>query len=197
MGQREYMEGLLSRSDARKRQADAIQAAYEKYYASGLEKDFEALIQGLDDYCISWVRKQLWKTGCYSDENKHAAMQESRIAMWKLMEEDRKASVCRQKFAYYAFGIYKHKTLDEIRKFFVNRIGENPVSLQEPMDDSGRTYEEKAASMESDDGGGWIETGNGDFLKGYFWYIAVRFWNLRPFLPVRWHYIMPGYCPIC
>lgn len=152
MGQREYIEKLISKSDASKRRSDVIQAAYEKYDASGLEKDFEVLIKELDAYCISWVRKKLWKTGCYSDENEHSVMQESRIAVWKWMKKERKEPACHQKFAYYAFGIYKKKTLDEIRKFFAGRPGTDPISLQEAKDGSEQTCEEKMGSMEFDDG---------------------------------------------
>ena len=59
MGQRDWVNNLLLKSEARKRQSEAIQAAYEKYYASRSDADFGILIKELDSYCISWVRKQL------------------------------------------------------------------------------------------------------------------------------------------
>lgn len=95
MDQREHIEELLLKSDRQKMKSSAIQHAYEKYYASGSDRDFENLIAELDSYCISWVRKQLWKTGCYSDENEHTAMQEGRIAAWKVIEEDKKVEILR------------------------------------------------------------------------------------------------------
>lgn len=152
MGQRDWVNNLLLKSEARKRQSEAIQAAYEKYYASRSDADFGILIKELDSYCISWVRKQLWRTGCYTDEKEENTLQESRIAVWELVEKDRKASACRQNFSYYAFGVYKYKTWDEIRKVIANRNKWNSVSIHEPMDDSGRTYEDKIVSAEFDDG---------------------------------------------
>lgn len=151
MGQKEYITKLLERSEEKKKKSLVIQEIYERYIVQEKEYDFETLLKEIDLYCISWVRKQLWKTGCYSEDTEHTAMQESRFAVWKIIEENRKAKTPRDNFAYYAFGIYKHKVIDEIRKFETNRKKYDIYSLNEPVGDSGKTIEDKIQSVQFDD----------------------------------------------
>lgn len=152
MEQKKHIEGLLEQSVLRKERSKKIQKAYEDYMRNGSTEDFEFVIKELDEYCIKWVQRQLWKTGCYSDENEHTAMQESRMAVWKVIEEDRKHNHVRSNFTYYAFGVYKHKVIDEIRDFSTARKRMNVVSLNEPVGDSNKTYADRieAANVEKE-----------------------------------------------
>lgn len=143
MNQQEHIEFLIEKSDLQKKKADTIQSAYEKYFNSGLDTDFTALISSVDSYCISWVRKQLWKTGCFSEENEFSAMQEGRLATWKVVLEDKSSNTIRSDFAFYAFGVYKHKVLDEIRKISSARKKTDTVSISETVGNSEQTYEDK------------------------------------------------------
>ena len=151
MEQKKYINSLLDKAAFQKKRSDSIQMAYEKYLNSGSTTEMELIISELDEYCVAWVRRQLWKTGCYSDENEHTAMQESRLAAWKVIEQDKKDKKVREDFAYYAFGVYKHKVLDEIRKFSTARKQYETVSLDEPIDDSGHTYADRISSVAFED----------------------------------------------
>lgn len=143
MNQQEHVEMLIEKSKSQRKKADTIQYAYEKYFKSGLDSDFSILISSLDSYCISWVRKQLWKTGCYSEENEFSAMQEGRLATWKVVLEDKTTNTIRDDFAYYAFGVYKHKVLDEIRKISSARKKAETVSINDTIGSSELTFEDK------------------------------------------------------
>ena len=151
MEQKKYINNLLDKASSQKKKSESIQRAYENYINSGSNAEMELIISELDEYCVAWVRRQLWKTGCYSDENEHTAMQESRLAAWKVIEQDKKEKTVRQDFTYYAFGVYKHKVLDEIRKFSTARKQYETVSLDEPIDDSGHAYAEKISSATIED----------------------------------------------
>ena len=145
MEQKKYINNLLDKASSQKK-SESVQRAYENYINSGSNAEMELIISELDEYCVAWVRRQLWKTGCYSDENEHTAMQESRLAAWKVIEQDKKEKTVRQDFTYYTFGVYKHKVLDEIWKFSTARKQYETVSLDQPIDDSGHAYAEKISS---------------------------------------------------
>lgn len=135
MERREHIEKLISKSDAQKKRSFLIQDVYEKYYVSGSDRDFEMLITRLDAYCISGVRKQLWKAGCYFDEIECTVMRKGRAAIWEILIEDRKTAVFRQNFADDAFKVYQRKTLHEIRKFLTKEKKTETISLNEFADD--------------------------------------------------------------
>lgn len=147
MEQKKYINSLLDKASSQKKRSDSIQKAYENYINSGSTTEMELIIHELDEYCVAWVRRQLWKTGCYSDENEHTAMQESRLAAWKTVEQDKRDGNIRKDFTYYAFGVYKHKVLDEIRKFSTARKQYETVSLDEPIDDSGHTFADRISPV--------------------------------------------------
>lgn len=151
MEQKKHINNLLDKASSQKKKSESIQKAYENYINSGSTAEMELIISELDEYCVAWVRRQLWKTGCYSDENEHTAMQESRLAAWKVIEQDKKDSKVRQDFTYYAFGVYKHKVLDEIRKFSAARKQHETVSIDESIDDSGHTYADKLSLVTLED----------------------------------------------
>lgn len=147
MEQKEHINVLIASSDEKKRRAERIQISYEKYVEHNLNHEFDVLLTELDAYCVSWVRKELWKTGCFSDENEHAVMQESRLSVWKIVEGDKRANVTRDNFAYYAFGVYKHKTLNKIREFSAYRKKYDEHSFDEPIGDGDKTLEDKIPSI--------------------------------------------------
>lgn len=149
--QREHIEKLLEREEKQQKRAASIQKHYESYVSSGDGGAFERLLTELDAYCIAWVRKQLWKVDLYSDETEHNALQESRLAVWNAAEADRQSGEARENFTYYAFGMYKHKTTDIIRKLSSARKNGKQVSLDEPADDSGRSLGDMLPGGESAD----------------------------------------------
>ena len=133
----EHIDLLLGDSDKRQTLIDKIQDTYEKYRQGGDEFVFEELLRLLEreDFCKKWIRTQLWRTGCYSEDNEHDVLQDSRIAIWQSILNGKVAD----NFAYYAFGIYKIKTLDLIRKVSKNRAKANLVSLDDSIGESGQT----------------------------------------------------------
>lgn len=151
MEQKDYINSLLSKASFQKEKADCIQKIYENYIKNGSKAGIEILIKEIDEYCVAWVRRQLWKTGCYSDENEHTSMQESRLAAWKVVEQDRQDRRVRKDFAYYVFGVYKHKVLDEIRKILSSRKHYDMVSFDEPIDDSGHIYADRISPVTFED----------------------------------------------
>lgn len=133
----EHIDLLLGDSDKRQILIDKIQDTYEKYRQNMDESVFEELLRLLEreDFCKKWIRTQLWRTGCYSEDNEHDVLQDSRIAIWQSILNGKVAD----NFAYYAFGIYKIKTLDLIRKVSKNRAKVNTVSLDDPIGDGNQT----------------------------------------------------------
>lgn len=152
MEQKTYIMNLMKRAEEQKKKSVTIQSIYEKYVMQGESRDFEILLTEMDSYCVSWVRKQLWKTGSYSEDNEYTAMQESRLAVWKIIEEDKNKGTVRENFVYYAFGIYKHKVMDEIRKFSSSRKKYDIHSLNEPIGNEGKTLEDSVPPVQFDEG---------------------------------------------
>ena len=101
---KEHIDLLIKESDKRRELVDKIQNTYEKYRQSMNESVFEELLRLLEreDFCKKWIRTQLWRTGCYSEDNEHDVLQNSRIAIWQSILNGKVAD----NFAYYAFGIY-------------------------------------------------------------------------------------------
>lgn len=138
MKQSEHIDHLIKISKERSDQVEKIQIAYRKYLG-GNDDDFEKLVVLLDTYCLPWVRKQLWKTGCYSDENEHTALQEAKIAVWENILKDRAAGSEKGSFAYYAFRIYQNKTRDIVRKVSRERAKLDICSMEEPIGEDRKT----------------------------------------------------------
>ena len=138
ISQSEHIGNLINESTERKRKVSKIQQSYDDYTLNRSEHNFTEMIQLLDDYCIPWVRKHLWSSGCYSEENEHTALQESRIAIWLSITKNNNQDEIRNCFAYYAFGIYKKKTLDIIRKISKKRIQLEIVSIDDPVGTEGK-----------------------------------------------------------
>ena len=130
-----HIDSLLNGSDKREQLINKIQTVYEKYCLSLTNSTFTELIELLEreDFCLGWIRTNLWRTGCYSEDNEHDVLQDSRVALWQSIID--KKSV--DNFAYYAFGVYKIKTLDLIRKVSKNRANISLVYLDEPIGDDG------------------------------------------------------------
>jgi len=140
MEQAEHIELLIKASIEQSERARMIQTMYQKYFDNNDDDSFTEMITILDAYSSSWIRKELWKTGCYNDENEHFILQEARFAIWEKIMKDRDNKVFRDSFTYYAFGIYKNKTLDVIRKLSRKRskFGDD-LSLDESFGDTDNT----------------------------------------------------------
>lgn len=158
MEQVAYIEHLKKRSTDREKEAIRIQEQYllylkEKaemllsdkskvYLKERVEFALGALLMLLDEYCIPWVRKQLWKTGCYSDEIEDIALQDARMAVSEVVRSATGPDQAKENFTYYAFGIYKNKTLDAIRKEYDRRKKYSVVSTEESVGESGKKIED-------------------------------------------------------
>jgi len=151
MEQKEHIELLIKKSKEQSDRAGKIQTAYRLYCEEKSDTSFSKMITLLDAYCLPWVRKELWKTDCYTEENEHSVLQESRLAVWNYISKDCRNNIERETFAYYAFGIYKNKTLDVIRKISKKRAkwGEDK-SLDEPIGDNEKTLGDSLPSREYD-----------------------------------------------
>lgn len=133
--QLDHIELLIKESKKRDLEVSKIQTLYEEYKINNSEQVFSELIQMLDKYCTPWVRKHLWRSECYTDETEHTVLQEARTAVWKATYQ----SEVKESFAYYAFGIYKKKTLDVIRKISRERARIEITSLDDPEGSSGKS----------------------------------------------------------
>ena len=158
MEQVDHIEHLKKRSIDREKEAIRIQEQYLLYLkekAETLLSDkskahlkervefaLRALLLLLDEYCIPWVRKQLWKTGCYSDEIEDIALQDARMAVYEAMRSATDPDQVKDNFTYYAFGIYKNKTLDAIRKECDRRKKFPVVSTEESVGENGKKIED-------------------------------------------------------
>lgn len=153
-----HIENLKQKSEDREKIAIHIQKQYllyleEKtkepssdksrtYLGEKEEFAFGQLLLLLDEYCVPWVRKQLWKTGCYSSEIEDTALQDARMAVFESVKSAIGPDQAKDNFAYYAFGIYKNKTLDIIRKEFDGRNKIPTVSTEESMGGKGMKIED-------------------------------------------------------
>lgn len=131
-----HIDLLLNRSDKREQLIKRIQNIYEKYGQSIDNSAFTELIGLLEreDFCLGWIRTNLWRTGCYSEDNEHDVLQDARIVLWQSIIDGKAVD----NFAYYAFGVYKIKALDLIRKVSKNRAKVSLVSIDEPIGDDGK-----------------------------------------------------------
>lgn len=152
MEQASHIELLKKRSADREKKAIHIQKQYLLYLEERAEFAFDELILLLDEYCIPWVRKQLWNTGFCSDEVEDIALQDARMAVFEAMRGTTDSDQVRENFAYYAFGIYKNKTQDAIRKELNRRNNLPTVSTEEPVGESGKKIEDILPPVLSNDG---------------------------------------------
>lgn len=158
MEQADHIELLKKRSSTQEKKAILIQKQYllyleEKaetllsdksraYLEKRVEFAFGELLLLLDEYCIPWVRKQLWKTGCYSDEIEDIALQDARMAVFEVVKSAIGSNQAKDNFVHYAFGIYKNKTLNAIRKELNRRNKLPTVSTEEPIGESGKKIQD-------------------------------------------------------
>lgn len=124
-----HIDSLLNRSDKRVQLIKKIQNIYEKYGQSIDNSAFTELIGLLEreDFCLGWIHTNLWRTGCYSEDNEHDVLQDARIVLWQSIIDGKAVD----NFAYYAFGVYKIKTLDLIRKVSKKRAKATIISTDE------------------------------------------------------------------
>ena len=144
-----HIDSLLNGSDKREQLINRIQNIYEKYGQSIDNSAFMELIGLLEreEFCLGWIRTNLWRTGCYSEDNEHDVLQDTRLALWQSIIDGKAVD----NFAYYAFGVYKIKTLDLIRKVSKNRVKVSFVSIDEPIGDDGKQTIGDTISTRTDD----------------------------------------------
>ncbi len=150
MEQSEHIDYLIKLSRKRSELVKNIQVMYDTYLNSNSNSDFEKLALLLDAYCVPWVRKKLWMTGCYSDENEHTALQEARIAVWENILKDRTAGSGKGTFAYFAFKLYQNKTYDVLRNVLGRRTKLDVCSMEEVVGEDGKTIEETIPAADSE-----------------------------------------------
>lgn len=91
-----------------------INKKYEKY-VQGEDELLGTVIEALDKKYRPMVVHQLYAAGCYDDENEHTAMQESRMAVWTLLQKSRREKQINPSFSDICKGIYYHKVMDVVR----------------------------------------------------------------------------------
>lgn len=138
--QKEHVELLTRYSKKRNGQAKAIQEAYEAYYKQREERQYEVLVNLVDNYVVGWIRKQLYNKGNYDIELEHDIMQECRIQMWDRLGKDLDADILRENYAFYVFKIYQNryfrilqKKTEEYKKYG------NVASIDESLNEDGMT----------------------------------------------------------
>lgn len=171
-----HIDSLLNESDKRKRLIECIQNAYENYCRSLADSDFTVLVNFLDEFCLSWVRKNLWRSGCFSEDNEQTIVQDARMAVWKSIKKEKTAS----NFAFYAFGIYQKKTLDMIRKVSRKRAKIDFVSIDEPIGDGNQTIADTLADKPTNYG---EEEDKRKVYTEVFHLYCVSFMNSKAFPP--------------
>ena len=152
MKQADHIDFLEKRSAEREKKAISIQKQYLRCLGVREESAFDELLLLLDEYCIPWVRKQFWNAGFCSDEVENIALQDARMRVFEAMRGITDLDQARDNFAYYAFGIYKNKTLNAIRKEFNRRNNLPTVSTEEPIGESGRIIEDILPPVLPNDG---------------------------------------------
>lgn len=128
----------------------SIQKIYEKYYDSGEDVLFTELIEQTDRLWAGVVRKNLRLNGCLNEDTEHIAMQEARTAVWEYIQACRESGKKNEMFARYCKGIYYHKCMDVVRKQTTyNKRYQNPVSLEAPVSDTGKTWKDGLENPEN------------------------------------------------
>lgn len=130
-----FIDTLINISKDRSVLSKEIDNLYYEYINSGNDRIYNEMIVRIDSYCIIWCKAELKKNGCYSVETEEEALQESRIAVWETVNKDYRNKNFRNNFSYYAFNIYKHKTIDEIRKIIKRKKRFGEKSIDEPIGD--------------------------------------------------------------
>ncbi|MCD7784747.1 MAG: hypothetical protein LUH18_04095 [Oscillospiraceae bacterium] len=108
------IEALLKDSDEKNSKSSIIQEAYLKYCETMSESDLSELFRLLDSYSQGYVRRQLHEKGLYSQDTEYDVMTDAKLEVWNHIRKNR--SEKKENFANYAFGIYRNKVNDLIRK---------------------------------------------------------------------------------
>ena len=135
--QSNHIESLIGASNERSPQVNKIQILYEEYSVTSSDVTFNELIQLLDNFAISWVRKHLQNAECYSDDNLETVMQDARLGVYNAAR-NKIGQELNKSFAYYAFGIYKIKTKALIRNVIDQRTKLPTVPIEELSGQDGK-----------------------------------------------------------
>lgn len=145
MNQREDIQSRINFSEQRAKKAEQIQQLYLKCREQFNDQNFSELITLVDSYCIGKVRRELYKTGCYSEENENEVMQEARIAVWHNISKSTKPH---EAIAYQALVIYKYKALDLIRE----TLDKDPkIPLDDPTEEEQKPIIETEPADQKDE----------------------------------------------
>lgn len=148
MDQKAHIEQLINASVENLSRDEEIQKSYRQCIKKFEDIDFTNLINELEFKTLPWVRKQLWKNGCYSNENEHTVLQTSREAVWNVIIKDSQNLRVRETFAIYAFGIYKKKTFTVIRETTKTNKKAEIHLFSEKVGNTGKTQEDILAAEE-------------------------------------------------
>lgn len=115
MSQEEHIS-LLQQHRRKEVEGAAIQInnKYEKY-VNGEEDQLEEILEAVDIKYRRMVIYNLYKSGCYNDENEHTALQEARTAVWIMIQESKKNQEVKPAFLAVCKSIYYYKAMDVIR----------------------------------------------------------------------------------
>ena len=189
-GQSSHIESLISESVKREKKADVIQKLYLLCIEEFSEQDFDTLIQLIEESVLSWIRKQLWIAGCYSEDEENTILQDARLAVWNAVQSAVKGSEIIGKFAFYALGIYKNKARDRIRSISRQRKKYTFVTIRRQDDEEEENWEDVYPPYHEDYG---EKEERRKVYEGLFRLYCSTLMSSKAFPPGALLFIMPGF----
>lgn len=129
----------------------SFQEAYKNFYDKGNERDFDTLLDLLDNLYARVVKRYLIINGCYNEDTYHEAMQEARLAVWRYILRTIKESDPQKSIAAYSRAIYVNNAYNVIRKVLSNKKRYGEISSMEaPLNGDGTSLENFVEDTEAD-----------------------------------------------
>lgn len=118
MEREQHIDFLLKESDdfqKRKRQTQDLQEAYLRFAHTGLKKDYDALYEKTESYCVPWVQSHANTIPDFPKDMVEDILQDARMALWTSLQKSREIP---EEFNYppFAMSLYKYKLIDAARR---------------------------------------------------------------------------------
>ena len=110
---------------------EKIQTAYINCITLGDDFYFQELMEMIDLMCSSWIVNRIISAKKYYDEGFiKEVMQEARLNLWLDIKKTRELKLePKPTYGWYAYGIYKHCVMNELKKYFSKRNSINLASF--------------------------------------------------------------------
>ena len=143
MDKSEFVELKKKHNTHRETQDNAVRVKYEIYVKSKQNSDLDVLLDEVDNYCVGWIKKHLFLSNYYSEENVSAILQDGKIAVWESLNKHDNTGTSIDDIVGFVFGIYKNKFYDYINSTIRNMSGlnGNSISLDDPNGEFGKAME--------------------------------------------------------